>query len=183
MSHENGRKLTLLGFGLNLLVNIVFILDLVVSNIFNLSNNIINTLLNYGQYLSIGVSALGFLLMWLTNKEMIDLLSCGATGISAFLGLLNSFGIINTGSQFGSIIFSAILSAFYIVLALRAKDFNIFISLLLVCAFIYQVFSGLFFVNFLYAQVGLSFFPVLLIWFIGYAVCAGICFVEAKLEN
>lgn len=183
MSYENGRKLTLLGFGLNLLVNIVFILDLVVSNVFHLSTNFINTLLNCGQYLSIGVSALGFLLMWLMDKEMINLLSCGATGIAAFLGLLNSFGIINTGSQFGNIIFSTILSAFYIVLALRAKDFNIFISLLLVCAFIYQVFSGIFFVNFLYGRIGLPFFLVFLIWFIGYAVCAGICFVEAKLEN
>ena len=114
---------------------------------------------------------------------MIDLLSCGATGIAAFLGLLNSVGIINTGSQFGNIIFSAILSAFYIVLALRAKDFNIFISLLLVCAFIYQVFSGLFFVNFLYAQVGLPFMLIFLVWFIGYAICAGICFVEVKMED
>ena len=99
MSYENGRKLTLLGFGLNLLVNILFILSLFISF------NAINTILSCGQYLSIGVAALGFLLMWLADKEMIDLLSCGATGIAAFLGLLNSVGIINTGSQFGNIIF------------------------------------------------------------------------------
>ena len=182
MSCENGRKLTLLGFGLNLLVNIVFILDLVVSNVFNLSTNVINTLLNCGQYLSIGVSALGFLLMWLTDKEMINLLSCGATGISAFLGLLNSFGIINTGSQFGNIIFSVILSAFYIVLALRAKDFNIFISMLLMCAFVYQVFS-IVLVNFLFAKFGLPFFLIFLVWYIGYVFCAGICFLEVKMED
>lgn len=183
MSYEDGRKLTNLGFGLNLIVNIVFVLDLVVSNVFHLSTNVINTLLNCGQYLSIGVAALGFLLMWLSDKEMIDLLSCGTTGIAAFLGLLNSVGIINTGNQFGSIIVSAILSAFYIVLALRAKDFNILISLLLVCAFIYQVFSGVFFVNFLYARIGLPFFLIFLVWFVGYAVCAGICFVEVKMED
>lgn len=183
MSCENGRKLTRLGFGLYLIINIVFILDLVASNVIHLSTNVINTLLNCGQYLSIGVAALGFLVMWLSKKEMIDLLSCGATGVAAFLGLLNSVGIINTGSQVGSIIFSAILSAFFIVLALRAKNFNILISLLLVCAFIYQVFSGIFFVNFLYARIGLPFFLIFLVWFVGYAVCAGICYVEAKMEN
>lgn len=177
MNYENGKKLTLLGFGLNLLVNVLFILSLFVPL------NAMNTILSCGQYLSIGVAAFGFLLMWLADKEKIDLLSCGATGIAAFLGLLNSVGIINTGSQFGNIIFSAILSAFYIVLALRAKDFNIFISLFLVCAFIYQVFSGLFFVNFLYAQVGLPFLLIFLVWFIGYAICAGICFVEVKMEG
>ena len=177
MNYENRKKLALLGFGLNLLVNVLFILSLFVSL------NSMNTILNCGQYLSIGIAAFGYLLMWLSDKEMIDLLSCGATGIAAFLGLLNSVGIINTGSQFGSIIISAILSAFYIVLALRAKDFNIFISLLLVCAFIYQVFSGLFFVNFLYGQVGLSFSLIFLVWFIGYAICAGICFVEVKMED
>lgn len=177
MNYENGKKLTLLGFGLNLLVNVLFILSLFVSL------NAMNTILSCGQYLSIGVAALGFLLMWLTDKEMIDLLSCGATGITAFLGLFNSVGIINTGSQFGSIIVSTMLSVFYIVLAHRAKDFNIFISLFLVCAFIYQVFSELFFVSFLYAQVGLLFMLIFLVWFIGYAICAGICFVEVKMED
>lgn len=177
MNYENGKKLTLLGFGLNLLVNVLFILSLFVSL------NAMNTILSCGQYLSIGVAALGFLLMWLTDKEMIDLLSCGATGIAAFLGLFNSVGIINTGSQFGSIIVSTILSVFYIVLAHRAKDFNIFISLFLVCAFIYQVFSELFFVSFLYAQVGLLFMLIFLVWFIGYAIYAGICFVEVKMED
>lgn len=162
---------------MNLLVNVLFILSLFVSL------NAINTILSCGQYLSIGVATFGFLIMWLADKEMIDLLSCGATGIAAFWGLLNSVGVINTSSQFGSIIVSTILSAFYIVLALRAKDFNIFVSLLLVCAFIYQVFSGLFFVNFLYAQVGLPFFLIFLVWFVGYAICAGICFVEVKMED
>lgn len=177
MNYENGKKLILLGFGLNLLVNVLFILSLFIPL------NAINTILSCGQYLSIGIAAFGFLLMWLADKEMIDLLSCGATGIAAFWGLLNSMGIINAGSQLGSIIVSAILSAFYIVLALRAKDSNVFVSLLLVCAFIYQVFSGLFFVNFLYAQVGLPFFLIFLVWFIGYAICAGICFVEVKMED
>lgn len=177
MNYETGKKFALLGFGLNLLVNVLFILSLFIPL------NAINTILNCGQYVSIGVAAFGFLIMWLADKEMIDLLSCGATGIAAFLGLLNSVGIINTGSQFGSILVSAILSAFYIVLALRAKDFNIFVSLLLVCAFIYQVFSGLFFVNFLYAQVGLPFLLTFLVWFVGYAICAGICFVEIKMED
>lgn len=183
MSYENGRKLTLLGFGLNLLVNIAFVLDLFVSNIFALSTNVINTLLNCGQYLSIGAAAVGFLLMWLSEKEMLDLLSCVTTGVSAFFGLLNCLGIINTGSQLGSIIISAILSAFYITLALRAKDFNIIIALLLVCAFIYQVFSGVFFVNFLYARLGLPFFLIFLVWFVGYAICAGLCFIEFKMED
>lgn len=44
MSFENGRKLTRLGFGLYLIVNIVFILDLVASNVIHLSTNVINTL-------------------------------------------------------------------------------------------------------------------------------------------
>lgn len=182
MSYENGKKLTLLGFGLNLLVNVIFVLELFVSNVFYVSTNVMSTLLNCGQYLSIGVAALGFLLMWLMDKEMINLLSCGATGMAAFLGLLDSFRIINTGSQFGGIIMSAILSAFYIVLALRAKDFNIFISMLLMCAFVYQVFS-IVLVNFLFAKFGLPFFLIFLVWNIGYVFCAGICFLEVKMED
>lgn len=42
MSYENGRKLTLLGFGLNLLVNILFILSLFIPL------NAINTILSCG---------------------------------------------------------------------------------------------------------------------------------------
>ena len=183
MNSVSGKKLIVMGFGLNFLINIAFILDLVASNIFAYSTSIINTLLNCGQYLSIGIAALGFLMMWSASKDMLDLLSCGATGLAALLGLMSSFRMINTGNQIASIIFSAMLSAFYVVLALRARKINIMFSLILICAYIYQVFSGMFFVNFLYGRLQMPFFIIFLIWFVGYAACAGMCFIEVKNEK
>lgn len=189
MNYEYGKKLTLLGFGLNVLANMLLVLRLFIVSIYTSSDEI-TYFLAYGQlfspnsfsildctqYISISLAALGFLLMWLVNKDIIDFLSFGATGISALLGLLSSMGIV---IPIGRIVFSIILSAFYIVLALRAKNFNIFISLLLVCAFIYQAFSGRFFARYLY---GLPIF-LIFVWYIGYVICAGICFVEARMED
>lgn len=176
MNYENGKKLVLLGFGMNLFVNVLFILNLFILNSFN-------AILGCCQYLSIGIAALGFLLMWMVNRDVVDFLSCGATGVATLLGLLQSIGIITVYSQAGNIVVSGLVSAFYVALALRAVKSNMFITLLLICAFIYQVFSGSFFINFLYAKIGIPYLPVFAMWFVGYAVCAGICFLEVKIEN
>ena len=188
MSCGNGRSLVLLGFALNLLVTVIHFLDIVVlhlsspGSIMYIIMNTINLLLDYGQLFSIGIAAFGFLLLWLSDRELIDLLSCGVTGIAALVGLLSGFGFIRVHSLFVSIIISAISSSFYIVLALRAKSFNRLISLLLVCAFIYQC-SNFFIINFLYQQIGFPLFPTLLIRFVGFAICAGICLIEVKMED
>lgn len=183
MDYQSGKNIATIGFGCNLLVNVAFVIDLIFSNAFSVSTGMVNTLLNYGQYLSIGIAAAGFLIMWMFQRKALDLLSCGIIGLSVLLGLMNCIGLINSGSQMTSIFFSFMLSAFYIVLAIRAKKLNILFSLALLCAFIYQVFSGVFFVNYLYYQIGLPFLLVFVIWFLGYTVCSGLCFLEIKIEK
>lgn len=182
MNYESGKKLTLLGFGLNILINCAFILLLVVEA-FGLYMEGLYILLNCGEKLSLGVAALGFLVMWMCEKKMIDLLTFGAIGVAAGLGLLNYFGVFYAESQLGIIIVTAILSAFYVVLALRAKEFNMFIALLLICAFLFSVFSSTIFVTVLYSGIGLPYFLVWFVWYVGYVVCAGLCFVEAHMEK
>lgn len=182
MNYENGKKLTMLGFGLSLLISVAFLVIDVLSlsasvDVLNLSVSVITMLLNYGQKLFIGTVAVGFLLMWMTEKKPLDLVSSVATGISAILGFLNVLGIINIGD----IVLSALFSAFYIVLAVRAKNFNIALTLLLVCAFIYR----LFFRGFMYLLLdwGISELLLIIILNLGFVVCDGFCLAEVKTED
>lgn len=173
MNYENGKKLTMLGFGLSLLISVAFL----VIDVLNLSASVITTLLKCGQNLFIGTVAVGFLLMWTTEKKPLDLVSSVATGISAILGFLNVLGIINIGA----IVLSALFSAFYIVLAVRAKNFNIALTLLLVCAFIYRLFFGGF--MHLLLDWGISGLLFAIILDLGFIVCDGLCLAEVKTED
>lgn len=185
MNSENGKKLTLLGFGLFVFANALFVLDLLLTEVLRIyifKSNIMNTLLNLTEYVSLGIAALGFLVVWMSERNNFDLLAGGATGLSALVGVLQFFDIIRIEGGFAQIIVSLLCGAFYVVLALRAKERSTILALLLGCAFIFRLFSAQFFIGFLYNRAGLAFLPVFLIWYIGYTVCAGLCFVEVKNE-
>ena len=177
MSYGNGKKLVVWGFGLSLLFHLLRLVGLLLPLSLNLPR-VFNVLLNCGINLPIGLAALGYLMMWLSGSRTIDLVTGVPTGLSALAGLLSSIGL-----AFGNLL-SLLVGVYVLVLAVRAKAYNRLLPLLLVCAFLYRTFSGILFNRFVYAVYGSSVSPmILMVWYLGYAVCTALCFIEAKIES
>lgn len=202
MIHKIGKKTVLLGLCINLIATVIFAVILSVSYKFRMFDNVLTTLLGYVVYLSIGITAFGFFMMWLFDRDMKDFMVCIAMGISAILGILiclryeyitgaerfiasgilSVIGIVKHGNWFINFVVLGLLNLFYVVVAFRARNRSGIISLLLLCGFIYRVFSGMIFMHFLYLYGTI---PVgfLILGFIGYIICAGTSLVEIKTEN
>ncbi len=184
MNKAVAKKIVLIGFGLNLLIRIVYSLAYVAGHFYGSE---FYTLFVFGQAFSIGIAAVGFLVMWFISGDMLDFLSCGscgAFGLAAILSLASFFNLIPLG-LIGRTIFSLVAFAYYAVLALRAKNFNMILFLMLICAYIYQIFSGEILPLLLnsspyFRTYSFIFIPVL---YIADPICAGLCFVEAKTEQ
>ena len=176
MSYENGKKLVVWGFGLSLLVHLLRLFGLFFPLFGNLPR-VFNVLLSCGINLPIGLAALGYLAMWLFERKTIDLVTGALTGLSALAGLLSSIGL-----AFGNLL-SLVVGVYVLVLAVRAKAYNRLLPMLLVCAFLYRTFAGFIFNRFVYAVYVSSVSPVvIMVSYLGYAVCTGLCFIEAKIE-
>ena len=180
MTYENGKRLAILGFGINLIIEVIYSLLSITSSLLSLNVYTPFKILSLGTLLSIGVVAFGFFVIWMCTQRTIDLVSFVALGASVFFGLLNWLGIINLYSGgILSIIFSVVVSFYFIVLAFRAKQFNTLIFVLLICAFLLNVFSGFVF-NRIYNA--LPYFMALLINNLLYIGFAALCFIEVKSE-
>ena len=173
-----GKQITKLGFiGYFALKLLGFIL----SYVFGRYSAFVS-ILTFLSHLCLLAAAGGFGIMWLADRETIDLLSAGAVGVAAVLCLIqtlcyflmvrtsvsSSFGyhIINffTGAYYprnwlSSILLSILCSGFYAVLAVRIFGENRMIGLLLICAFLYAMFGGTiysFVVNRILYRIGLQ---------------------------
>ncbi len=177
MNNGLGKKLTILGFGLNF---IVIALGFAISNFLNLYE--LNNTLSMVLYSSLGIAAAGFLLMWLQGRKPLDLLTGGAIGLAALLGALYYLRVFDTYNGPIAIIYTVITSAFYLVLAIRSKNSAPLLSALLVLAFLYDVFLASFMFRIAF-NIGIPYFILNIVQYIANIVCAGLCLLQAKTES
>ena len=182
MNYLFGKRIAFLGFGVVCICNFLYVLMNLLPAFFGFSDIPVNEIINYVSILAYGVTAFGFLIMWVNKKDFIDFITAGAIGLSVAISILWLVVSINTLTIVGMLI-SIASSAYYLVFAFRAKGINIPLSLALLCAFVYNAFSGVFFINFLYLKLGLQVSWVFLIWNIGFLVCSGLCLIERKVED
>lgn len=194
-NYESGKRYTIIGFGGYLTLSIISLLFSAVWYV--LANSIVQNLL-IGRLLSLAtiasllIAAGGFGIMWLEQRKFIDFVTAGTVGISAVLRIFNSFRPANllyfsgkatyASASMLSLLISLLLAIFYIVLSVRAFQFNKIFSLLLVLAFLYTIFSGML-ISIFYAKLGIPLFIVLCVREFGYVVCAALCFLECKQEQ
>lgn len=194
MNAHFGKKLAVCGFVLYALVIAGWALLTILSDLFWLDLRVLNTLLRFGDVCTLALAAAGFGVTWLAERKNIDFLCGGAIGLAALYMLLNYLGVISsitmhlpmylplTLARVVDFAFTGLSVVYFVVLALRVKNNNMFLSLLLVCAFIYRLLARMVFVNILIMQVGLSSTLVLLVWYACDLVCVGLCVVGAKIE-
>ena len=128
MTKALGKKLALLGFAASFLV---ILADYFIATIF----------VSFLYPITMLIAALGFGVMWLCDREMIDLGIAGMIGLLAVMSFFNKYSIIYRGipTLMGSpLIFSLISSLipclFLLAWAIKYKNKNPMVALLLVVA-------------------------------------------------
>ena len=173
INYENGKKLVTLGFALTLVIVISSVALSFLSAISNLSEDflpIIN-ITNIAAFLSICITAGGYGIMWLCNRCRQDLATVLMFGLQVMLDFL--IPVIsysgNTSWSIGSISWFGILLA----LAMRVKDKNRMLFLLLGCAGVFRWMLELM------PNSSPNEFTILLIGIVN-IVCAGLCFLTSR---
>ncbi len=186
-NYSNAKKLVSAGFAINLLVVILnSVLTFLGYTIFgySISGNIggfyanIFNLTGLISILSLFITAGGYLIMWLCEKSFFDFASTAilAADLLCDLFLIRLLGVSSMLSSYISIILSA---ALYLLLALRIKNDNPMLRLLLGCAFLFRI------VMLLYYILPIGFLPYAIVSLIigaGNIVCAGLCFIASRQE-
>ncbi len=182
-SYMNGKQLTKIGFGGYLCIRIVSFFLMFVQNIFMGGMFLIgvNKILVCGGYLFMGAAAVGYLIMWMSDRDPLDFLTSGTVGIAAVIAIAQIFGIIQSGGTVSSFIWGILGTVFYLAMAIRARKISMIFMLILLCAFLYSLIGTTLLYTLIY-RMGL---PYLIIWIVqqvGYLACAALCFMEAKNE-
>ena len=182
MNYENAKKITLLGLGLRLLISIFSIFNSLVVACFgpeNLMKAI--TVINIVNLAAFAIVAVGFLLMWISDRDMIDLLAFGAAALPLVFYFVSAILLPRAaGGTIYSLISSFVYAAIYIALALKVKDSNTVIALLLVAMFAWNVFLDSLILNLLSNLVATL---TALISYAASVVGAALCFLAVKADE
>ncbi|MBQ6907031.1 MAG: hypothetical protein IJQ28_01515 [Clostridia bacterium] len=175
MINVNGKTVTILGFGVIFLMDLAYLCSAIFG--FNLDINIIYAV-------ALLITAGGFGIQWLSNKENIDLLSAGTVGIVALISLIQNYTYFNGYLNW---VMSVASSLYFFVMAVRAiqinkTSFNKLVSFACICAGIYYIFASHIVWEWLYPSIGFQNW-IIIIWNIGYVVCSGSCLLECLQEN
>lgn len=193
MNIQTGRKVVKAGFALYLLAQLVIRLTSCVLNMFidywwdyfNTFYMIIR-LMDWCLVIALGGAALGFAIMWISEKGLSDLFAGVGAAVSALIYLLTCLDQTPYDGV-GMILFVALSLVFYIPLVWKAWQVNKALAVVLGFAFLYLIFGnqisrgmqdflwniGLdFLVRFLY--VGMELFGV---------ACAALPFLAVTLEE
>jgi hypothetical protein len=121
--------------------------------------------------------------MWISDRNMIDLLACGAAVLPIIFYFAFSIFIPNiSSSALFSMINSLVYSAIYIALALKVKDSNAMIALLLICMFGYNVFFSRIISNLL-ANASVVATLTALVSYAANVAGAALCFLAVRAEE
>ena len=140
---DTGKKISIAGFALGAVANVVwFILNFTYDK-FGLDYNVTNTVYTWLMVIALLLAAAGFGLKFFEDKNIFDFLVAGTCSITFLLRFLEFFGISFTFDNLvANIIYQAIANAFMLVVAVNVvKKGNVIFGLLLACAFIYFAFA------------------------------------------
>lgn len=194
LNYENGKKILVLSYAAKILhtLLIVFILPLVVRPILEHTQGWMWTeyygniviLANVISLLLSCAVILGFLVLWVCERNFLDFVAMGILSIS-FIGakfilpLFSSYQIYRMINLFLGLVAALI----YVVFALKVKWANNLLFLLFGCAFVYSV-AMTFFNMIMMGGSGYSTMTTIynLIALVGSIVCQGLCIVACRME-
>ena len=182
MSYENGKKLTLGGFALFALIAAFNLVYFLLSYTLDFYSGLINDLRDWGALLAMVAVAGGYAMMWLTEKKNTDALAAGATGFFVILTFAGWLDLISINSNTEYFIITALMMAFYPVLALRAKEKNVMLAAALAGAYVFEIFAMII-LEILAYDIGLPYFLVYLFMYTIRLVGPAACFLIAKNEQ
>lgn len=181
-NYENGKRLVTAGFAFSLVIVIINVAVslfgyIIMGGIGPAFANILN-ILRIVSAISVCITVGGYGIMWLCNRGLLDLVLAGLLVLdmlgSAFL--IRFLGFHFSVSNF---LLGLLSAAFYLVLAIRIKDKNRMLFLLLGCAVLFRVATTLY--DFYIPRL----LPYVLVYMVagaGNIVCAGLCFLASKQD-
>ena len=182
MNTQLGKKLTLIGFGGMVVVGCVRLLF----GLLNIAGPLTTLCSICSSLLFPALAALGFGILWLCTRDLIDLVTGGAIGLSILLSLIQQlFNLKIYAGTASAILCAIIFSLYFLILAFRAKSYAPLLALLLGCAFVYQVAFSWFYGIDLFQRLQ-AHIPAMLLT-LGLSLiniaCDALCFLQAKTET
>lgn len=171
------NKIKVFGLGINFLTEIISFVTLFVHI------PIIGSATVYVRGISLGLVGIAFLITWLENRDIIDFALGLSLGVSGSICLLEGVGVSIYGVGIIRFLILIVSSLYFLVFAYKASKTNMIFAMLLCCAFLYNSFAAMFLIDFLCNRLGLPYNPILVIWLLGYVICAGIVLIETIREQ
>ncbi len=169
INKENGKKIAVLSFAARVIVYVLVALCTLFS--FNKLGNFIGDL----SVLVLLALTAGFVFIWLETRDVLDLVAAGSLSISAILSILSFFDVnLSIGSVIISFIISAVLNAYFVVIALKLREKNQKLALLALIAYAFTIFGSWLFFDILFLGIGLPFWLAATLYYLGLAACNGI---------
>ncbi len=182
INYENGKKLVTAGFAFSLLtlvlsIGVEFFGYIVFGGIGGFFYNVWE-IINFAHRLSVFMTVAGYAIAWLSNREMLDLAAGALLALNAFSDLF-LVGILGFHYVISGLISCILTVGLYFVLAIRVKDKNRMLFLLLGCGVLFEIVMTLY--N-MFIPGLLPFVLVSLVAAAGNVVCAGLCFLASKQD-
>lgn len=139
---DTGKKISIAGFVLGAVANIVWFILNFTCDKFGLDYNVTNTVYTGLVVIALLLAAAGFGLKFFEDKNIFDFLVAGTCSITFLLRLLEFFGIsFSFDNLVANIIYQVVANAFMITLAVNViRKGNVIFGLLLACAFLFFAF-------------------------------------------
>ena len=182
INYQNGKRLVTAGFALSLVIVILnvalnFFGYIIMGGIGGFFANI-SSIISIASLLSICITAGGFGIMWLSNREILDLAAAAFIVLNAVCSLF-VVRFLGFNYAISNLIAGALSAALYFVLAIRIKDKNRMLFLLLGCAVLFRI------VITMYSAFMPSVLPYMIVYLVasvGNIVCAGLCFLVSRQD-
>jgi len=182
INYQNGKNFATIGFGLSLLAVMANVaIDLFGYIMGGLGSFVVDLwkIVSIVSFLAICLTAGGFGIMWLSKHEMLDLAAAGLLGINLLYGLFYDRMYSFCPYFILNLISCALSAALYLVLALRVKDKNKMLFLLLGCAVLFRIAVTAY--N-MFMPGLLPYMFVYLVVSAGNIVCAGLCVLATRQD-
>lgn len=181
-NYQNGKRLVTVGFALSLAIVILnvalnFFGHIIMGGIGGFFATI-SSIISMVSLLSVCITAGGYGIMWLSNREILDFAAAALLVLNAF-GSLLFVRFLDFNYGISNLITGALSAALYLVLAIRVKDKNRMLFLLLGCAILFRIVITMY-----YAFLP-SVLPYVLVYLVasaGNIVCAGLCFLASRQD-
>ncbi len=168
INKKNGTRLAVLAFGVYAIIDAIRALCSLFS--FNKLDNFVGDL---STLVLLALTA-GFVFIWLETRDTLDLVAAGSLSISAILGVLSFFDVNLPDGTLLSFILSAVLNAYFVVIALKLREKNQMLALLALIAYAFTIFGNWLFIDILFIGIGLPYWLTATLYYLGLAACNGI---------